>query len=128
MSALRTIGASFPGNEWAVDPASGATLFTDAELNNVVYALLKFVWEIDEPANAAIGQLLDQLGAEPLFEEVVTAVADHVQRTTGRVAAPDEIARRRACAKFVVRQFLLLPPNVRNDLGRDAAAFAPKRQ
>jgi len=117
---------AFPGSGWGGGGPGRVLLLSPSELNNFVFSLLRYTWRVDEPANEAIAAILAQLDEAPLFDEVVGAVADYVQCATGHACSAEEIERCHMHAEFVLAEFLKLSPELRNDLGKDAGAFAAK--
>ena len=113
----------FPGSGWGSGGPERVLLLSPFELNNFVFALLKYTWDVDEPPNDGIAAILGLLGDAPLFHEATGAVAAYVQQTTGRVCPPEELELRSKHAQFVLAEFMKLSPALRNDLGKDAGAF-----
>jgi hypothetical protein len=106
----------YPGDAWRVGLPT-VLFLTAAELNNLVYAWLRFTWRIERPDEALIAGILGSVGEPTLYDELLAAVARTADRLKGEV--PDASTWRvvQAHAALVFQRFSSLPFADRADLG-----------
>jgi hypothetical protein len=105
----------YPGDAWR--PGRPTVLcLTAAELDNLVYAWLKFTFRVEEPGDELVAQIVASVGTPPLYDDLLEAVAATASRLGGEW--PDATVWRvlEQHAELVFRRFLDIPPAQRNDL------------
>ena len=96
-------------------------VLTNNEVNNIIYLLMKYTFNISNPNNQdihlAMLELVDDPGMDKIIDQMFSFMGTYHPKSLDF-----DIERQVDHAQLVLNEFLRQPQNLRNDLGRDTDA------
>jgi hypothetical protein len=93
--------------------------FTQNEINNILFLALKYTFRLNPPENHDIMSIIHDLQDKPTISHIIDMtfiyVAQHYPDAIDTVDKDGQLEHFR----LVVREFMKLDPEIRNDLGED---------
>ena len=100
------------------------TIFTDNELNNIVFLCLRYTFggvipELKNPSNKTIKELVFSVYEDPTPVNIIDKTLEFVVETYGAERLGPRLSGYQRHMRGLINEFIQQPSEIRNDLGDD---------